>query len=237
MLALPVLDGALERGVVGGVLAFAALYAVRAAWSEWRGGAAAAARRAPDWWPFRMPLWRALVRSGPIGATEAPLLAASRPGPGARPPWTPWKSSSPRSSAPCSSSRSPSASTTVRRSSCRPGSGGSPARSRSGGRRRHPRSPRATPVAPTDDGGRPLHKAGRRRLTSATGAAPPAAAEAVAGRDRPCHLDARPSRAWRGVAAAGDAAVARRCLSPVTIASQPEARASATRYSSSGSRV
>jgi hypothetical protein len=65
-----------ERWVIGGVVVVGGLYALRVIWSEWRGENGPDLYRAADWWPFDLPLWRALLRSGPIGAVEAPLLGA-----------------------------------------------------------------------------------------------------------------------------------------------------------------
>jgi hypothetical protein len=65
-----------EGWVIGGVMVVAGLYALRVLWSEWRGENGPDLYRAADWWPFDLPLWRALVRSGPIGAIEAPLVGA-----------------------------------------------------------------------------------------------------------------------------------------------------------------
>jgi hypothetical protein len=67
-------QGVFERWIIGGVVVVAGLYAFRALWSEWRGQNGPDLYRAAGWWPFSLPLWRALVRSGPIGAVEAPLL-------------------------------------------------------------------------------------------------------------------------------------------------------------------
>jgi hypothetical protein len=63
--------------IIGGVVIGAGLFAIRALWSEWRVDGSAKLHRAPDWWPFDLPLWRALVRSGPVGAAEAPLLGGA----------------------------------------------------------------------------------------------------------------------------------------------------------------
>ena len=63
-----------ERWIIGGIVLVAGLYALRVLWSDWRGENRPDLYQAPDWWPFDLPLWRALVRSGPIGAVEAPLL-------------------------------------------------------------------------------------------------------------------------------------------------------------------
>jgi hypothetical protein len=67
-------QGVFERWIIGGVVLVAGLYALRVLWWEWRGEGQPDLYQAPDWWPFDLPLWRALVRSGPIGAVEAPLL-------------------------------------------------------------------------------------------------------------------------------------------------------------------
>ena len=63
-----------ERWIIGGIVLVAGLYALRVLWSDWRRENPPDLYQAPDWWPFDLPLWRALVRSGPIGAVEAPLL-------------------------------------------------------------------------------------------------------------------------------------------------------------------
>jgi hypothetical protein len=63
--------------IIGSVTLVAGLYALRAIWSEWRGENGPDLRRAPDWWPFDLPLWRALVRAGPVGAVEAPLMGGA----------------------------------------------------------------------------------------------------------------------------------------------------------------
>jgi hypothetical protein len=66
-------QGVFESWILGGVALVAGLYGLRLLWAEWRGENRPDIHRAPDWWPFDLPLWRALVRSGPIGAVEAPL--------------------------------------------------------------------------------------------------------------------------------------------------------------------
>jgi hypothetical protein len=63
--------------ILGSVTVVAGLYAFRELWTGWRGEDGRPLSRAPDWWPFDLPLWRALVRSGPLGAAEAPLLAGA----------------------------------------------------------------------------------------------------------------------------------------------------------------
>ncbi len=64
-----------ERWIIAGVIAATSLYALRGFWSEWRGKSATDPYRAPDWWPFDLVWWRALVRSGPAGTIEGPLVA------------------------------------------------------------------------------------------------------------------------------------------------------------------
>jgi len=65
-----------QRWIIAGVIAATSLYALRGFWSEWRGKSATDPYRAPDWWPFDLVWWRALVRSGPAGTIEGPLVAA-----------------------------------------------------------------------------------------------------------------------------------------------------------------
>ncbi len=65
-----------ERWVIAGVIAATSLYALRGFWSEWRGRSVTDPHRAPDWLPFDLVWWRALVRSGPAGTIEGPLVAA-----------------------------------------------------------------------------------------------------------------------------------------------------------------
>lgn len=65
-----------ERWIIAGVIAATSLYALRGFWSEWRGKSVTDPSRAPDWWPFDLIWWRALVRSGPAGTLEGPLVAA-----------------------------------------------------------------------------------------------------------------------------------------------------------------
>ena len=65
-----------ERWIIAGVIAATSLYALRGFWSEWRGKSTTDPYRAPDWWPFDLVWWRALVRSGPAGTIEGPLVAA-----------------------------------------------------------------------------------------------------------------------------------------------------------------
>ncbi len=52
------------------------IYALLVARAEWGGGTGADPYRAPDWWPFDLPTWRALLRAGPVGAVEAVFFAA-----------------------------------------------------------------------------------------------------------------------------------------------------------------
>ncbi len=63
------------RWVIAGVIVATSLYALREFWSEWRGTRTTDPHRAPDWWPFDLVWWRALVRSGPAGTIEGPLVA------------------------------------------------------------------------------------------------------------------------------------------------------------------
>lgn len=65
-----------ERWVIAGVIVATSLYALRGLWSAWQGKSATDPYRAPDWWPFNLVWWRALVRSGPAGTIEGPLVAA-----------------------------------------------------------------------------------------------------------------------------------------------------------------
>lgn len=62
--------------LIGVALVGAALYALRVAASEWRGTDGVDPFRAPEWWPFDMPAWRALIRAGPVGAVEGTLFGA-----------------------------------------------------------------------------------------------------------------------------------------------------------------
>lgn len=64
------------RWIIAGVIVATSLYALRGFWSEWRGKSATDPYRAADWWPFGLVWWRALVRSGPAGTIEGPLVAA-----------------------------------------------------------------------------------------------------------------------------------------------------------------
>jgi hypothetical protein len=66
----------IERWIVAGVIVATSLYALRGFWSEWRGKSLSDAHRAPEWWPVDLLWWRALVRSGPAGTIEGPLVAA-----------------------------------------------------------------------------------------------------------------------------------------------------------------
>jgi hypothetical protein len=60
-----------------GVLTLAAgLYALVAMRAEWRGEREIDVHHPPEWWPFDLPSWRALVRAGPMGAVEAPFAGA-----------------------------------------------------------------------------------------------------------------------------------------------------------------
>ncbi len=65
-----------ERWIIAGVIVATSLYAVRGFWSEWRRRSASDPYRSADWWPFDLLWWRALVRSGPAGTIEGPLVAA-----------------------------------------------------------------------------------------------------------------------------------------------------------------
>jgi hypothetical protein len=67
----------LLRLIIGGLTFVAGLYGLYALRREWRGGGGVNVRQAPDWWPFDLPAWRALIRSAPIGAVEAPFAGAA----------------------------------------------------------------------------------------------------------------------------------------------------------------
>ena len=64
------------RWIIVGIILVTSTYAPREFWSEWRGRALTDPYRAPDWWPFDLLWWRALVRSGPAGTIDGPLVAA-----------------------------------------------------------------------------------------------------------------------------------------------------------------
>jgi hypothetical protein len=64
------------RWLIAAVICATSVYALRGFWSEWRGRRVTDPHRAPDWWPFSILWWRALVRSGRAGTIEGPLLAA-----------------------------------------------------------------------------------------------------------------------------------------------------------------
>jgi len=51
------------------------IYALRVARAEWGAGDGADPFQAPEWWPFDLTLWRALLRAGPVGAVEAVFFA------------------------------------------------------------------------------------------------------------------------------------------------------------------
>ena len=65
------------RWTLGVVTLAAGLYALSALRAEWRGEREIDVHRAPEWWPFDLPSWRALVRAGPMGAVEAPFMGAA----------------------------------------------------------------------------------------------------------------------------------------------------------------
>jgi len=70
-------EGAVDLGwTLGVVTLVAGLFAIFALGAEWRGEREIDVHHAPDWWPFDMPAWRALVRAGPMGAVEAPFAGA-----------------------------------------------------------------------------------------------------------------------------------------------------------------
>ena len=70
-------EGAVDLGwTLGVVTLVAGLFALFALRAEWRGEREIDVHHAPDWWPFDMPAWRALVRAGPMGAVEAPFAGA-----------------------------------------------------------------------------------------------------------------------------------------------------------------
>ena len=56
------------------MLVVAGLIAARVFWSKRRGADGADPYRPPEWWPFDLTTWRALIRSGPAGAIEAVLV-------------------------------------------------------------------------------------------------------------------------------------------------------------------
>jgi hypothetical protein len=66
-----------DRWIIGGLTLAAGLYGLYALRSEWRGEGEINVRDAPDWWPFDLPAWRALIRSAPMGALEAPFMGAA----------------------------------------------------------------------------------------------------------------------------------------------------------------
>jgi hypothetical protein len=66
----------LIRVLIGLLTLVAGLYGLYALRGEWR-GAGESVREAPEWWPFDLPAWRALLRSAPVGAVEAPLVGAA----------------------------------------------------------------------------------------------------------------------------------------------------------------
>jgi hypothetical protein len=61
--------------LIGVVSALAAVWGFRVMWCEWRGTDGVSPKEAPDWWPFDMPTWRAVIRAGPVGALEAAFAA------------------------------------------------------------------------------------------------------------------------------------------------------------------
>lgn len=72
---MAILRSVTARLVIAAVLAATSLYALREFWSEWRGARLSDPNNAPDWFPFDLIWWRALVRSGPAGTVEGPLVA------------------------------------------------------------------------------------------------------------------------------------------------------------------
>jgi hypothetical protein len=64
------------RWIIVAALAATSIYALRELWADWRGRRESYLFRAPEWWPFDMPAWRALVRAGPVGAVDGILAAA-----------------------------------------------------------------------------------------------------------------------------------------------------------------
>ena len=62
--------------LLGLVVVAAALFGVHVARSEWRGAGGADPFVPPDWWPFDLPAWRALIRTGPVAAVEGLLVGA-----------------------------------------------------------------------------------------------------------------------------------------------------------------
>jgi hypothetical protein len=65
------------RWIIGAVTVAAGLYGLYALRWEWRGGGEINVLEAPEWWPFDLPAWRALIRSGPLGVVEAPFAGAA----------------------------------------------------------------------------------------------------------------------------------------------------------------
>jgi hypothetical protein len=63
--------------IIGSLTLVAGLYGLYALRGEWRGETEINVREAPDWWPFDLPAWRALIRSAPMGAVEAPFMGAA----------------------------------------------------------------------------------------------------------------------------------------------------------------
>ena len=63
--------------LIGLAVVAAAVYGVRVARSEWRGAGGADPNVAPEWWPFDLPAWRGLIRTGPVAAVEG-LLVGTR---------------------------------------------------------------------------------------------------------------------------------------------------------------
>ena len=63
--------------LIGLAVVAAAAYGVRVARSEWRGAGGADPNAAPEWWPFDLPAWRGLIRTGPVAAVEG-LLVGTR---------------------------------------------------------------------------------------------------------------------------------------------------------------
>ncbi len=74
--------------LIGLAVVAAAVYGVHVARSEWRGAGGADPDTPPEWWPFDLPAWRGLIRTGPVAAVEGLLvgarsLASLLPAPGA----------------------------------------------------------------------------------------------------------------------------------------------------------
>jgi hypothetical protein len=66
----------LDSWLIGGLTLAAGLYGLYALRAEWRAEGIDVGR-APEWWPFDVVAWRGLVRAGPMGAVEAPLMGGA----------------------------------------------------------------------------------------------------------------------------------------------------------------